>query len=197
LDGGDAEPKNHLTLKLDCPRAFKQTFGSVVARAAAQREMAGYVEGEYIALDREIEDKPFDDRAAIPFSLGLRHLEPGTFRQSEIHIALCPERSDTRLLRNLTEIGLATIYIPKPWGLSLIFTAQGTRRTIRDICSGLVRYLETAGGAARCSVKEERIAKWWVSGEDVRLPAVVHEIKDGGGSISIGSPKLDASEQGG
>jgi hypothetical protein len=38
-------------------------------------------------------------------------------------------------------------------------------------------YLEDVGGAVNCSLKEERVAAWWLSEPTLRLPPVVGEIE--------------------
>jgi hypothetical protein len=58
-----------------------------------------------------------------------------------------------------------------------VLTVQGVRDKILAILPPLIEYLEKAGGAVNCSVKEERIAKWWMSAPDVPLPPVVDLIQ--------------------
>jgi hypothetical protein len=177
LDGGEPEPKNHFTLKLDSPPDFRRAFDRVVTHATDLNGMLGYVEGEFIARDHDFSPKPFREDVPLPFMLELQQLAPGCFRESEIHIALCPERSDPRLLDNLKAMGFATIYIPKPWGISLIFTAQGTRPVMKFVSKAMFEYLEASGGIVQGSIKEERIAKWWMSSDEVKLPPVIHEVR--------------------
>ena len=46
-----------------------------------------------------------------------------------------------------------------------------------ELLPALMGYLERAGGAVECSVKEERIAAWWMSDPDLSLPPIVESVK--------------------
>jgi hypothetical protein len=70
-------------------------------------------------------------------------------------------------------MGFFAAYIPKSYGVAEIFTAQGSRSDVSQLLPGLVDFLNSVGGAVACSVKEERIAAWWVSDSSVRLPPVI------------------------
>jgi hypothetical protein len=74
------------------------------------------------------------------------------------------------------EIGLFAAYLPKSYGTAEIFTVQGSKEQIRSILSPLMEYLERAGGAVECSIKEERVADWWLSEPALHLPPVVSNI---------------------
>jgi hypothetical protein len=172
-DGGKTEPLNHLTLKTRNSEIFRRTFAKVVAYAQTHKAMAGYVEGEVISLDKNFAGSLHNPNVPIPFKLGMTPLPPKTFRESEFHLTLCPERSDPRLLRKLTEMGLLMIYMPKSWGIALVYTAQGKRDLIKSLALSLSDFLEKSGGAVMCSLKEERVAKWWASDEAIKFPPVV------------------------
>lgn len=176
-DGGPAEPVNHLTAKTDNTATFRRCFADVVAVAQLDGAMTGYIEGEVISLDKDLPTLAYHPGVPEPFKLVTSTLPPGAFRQSEIHIALCAERSDPRLLRALKEMGFLSVYMPKPWGLSIIFTAQGTLKIVRSVLEAIVGYLAAAGGAVQGSIKEELIAKWWVSPGKVSIPHVVETIR--------------------
>ena len=61
--------------------------------------------------------------------------------------------------------------------MAQIFTAQGTRSQIDQIRDPLYRYLQEAGGAVHCSMKEERTVRYWMSHESgIGLPQVIAEI---------------------
>lgn len=139
--------------------------------------MIGYIEGEIIALDCDFEQSPYDPNVSAPFKLVTSDLPPGTFRQSEVHITLCAERSDHRLLQALMNMGFLTVYMPKAWGIAIIFTAQGTRKLVRKVRDAIFTYLRAAGGSVQCSIKEELIAKWWVSPGAVSMPRIVETIE--------------------
>lgn len=175
-DGGPAEPVNHLTAKTDNTATFRRSFADVVAAAQLGGAMTGYIEGEVISLDKDLPTLAYHPGVPEPFKLVTSTLPPGVFRQSEIHIALCAERSDPRLLRALKEMGFLSVYMPKPWGLSIIFTAQGTRKIVRRVLVAIMDYLKVAGGAVQGSIKEELIGKWWASPGKVSIPQVVETI---------------------
>jgi hypothetical protein len=171
------EPPNHLTLKTTSSEVFKTVFDAVVAYASNRPAMHGYVEGEFIPLDREIALIPFNAGVRPPFRFTTSGLPPGTFRETEIHITLSRDQSDPRLLQVLEQMGFFAAFLPKPYGMAEIFTVQGTREKINILLQPLIEYLERAGGAAECSIKEERIARWWVSSLDVSMPPVVDTIE--------------------
>jgi hypothetical protein len=176
-DGAKAyEPPNHLTQKVTTSKEFRVLFDEVVSYAKTQNAMKGYIEGEFIALDKNIRECSFDASVQPPFRVQTTFLLPGTFRESEIHITLSRDRSDPHLLRSLMEIGLFAAYLPKSYGTAEIFTVQGSKEQIRNILPPLMEYLERAGGAVECSIKEERVADWWLSEPALYLPPVVSNI---------------------
>ena len=170
------EPAHHLTRKTTSSQEFKELFEQVSAYAKQGGAMRGYIEGEFVPVDKEIEERPFDETVPLPLRLKTGSLPPGRFRETEIHIALSRDSSDPRLLQNLMEMGFFGAYLPKSYGVAAIFTAQGSRQDIDQILPALERYLNNAGGAVACSIKEERIANWWVSDPDLRLPPVVQDV---------------------
>ncbi len=173
------EPANHLTQKTASSKDYKSLWEAVLAHAKTPGAMKGYIEGEFIALDEDIAEKPFDPAATPPFKIKTTFLPAGSFRESEIHIAMDRDRSDPRLLKQLMEMGLFAAYLPKSYGTAEIFTAQGTKRQIQTILPPLIDYLEKTGGSVRCSIKEERVADWWMSSPDLRLPPVIASIDTG------------------
>ena len=138
-------------------------------------EFVGYLEGEFIASDVDLPENPFVYKP-IDTSLQLTRLPQGEFRKSELHISMCKDRSDPRLLAELTESGLYGAWLPKSYGTAVIFTAQGSRQVIAELLDHYHRYLLDVGGAVACSLKEERIARWWVSSLDISLPPVVERV---------------------
>src|SRR5262249_54450161 len=156
-------PPDHLTYKTDSASEFRHLFASLKERAGTSIDFKGYLEGEFIAVDRDIENRPFDDSVAVPFTVHSEPLPPGTFREDEIHITLSRALSDRRLLDSLTAMGFFAAYLPKPAGIAQIFTVQGSRKHIKAILPSLTDYLQSAGGAVDCSIKEERVVDWWLS----------------------------------
>jgi hypothetical protein len=171
------EPPHHLTQKTADSKEFKELFDRIVEHARAPHAMKGYIEGEFVPLDKDLVPRPFDVSVPMPFKLQRTFLPAGAFRETEVHVTLDRDRSHPQLLRNLLEMGLFAAYLPKVYGTAAIFTAQGSRAHIDVLLPSLTAYLERAGGAVECSIKEERIAHWWMSEPDLPLPPVVESIE--------------------
>lgn len=171
------EPKFHLTYKTNSSVDFKRVFDEVVA-IAKQGIMRGYIEGEFLPLDEDIQETSFDPSVVPPvrrFCLG--RVPEGNFRGSEIHVVMDKDRSDPRLLEILAEMGMFCAYMKKPYGTAVIFTVGGTRSDIASVVEPLREYLDKAGGSVNGSIKEERIADYWLSSANLRLPPVVKTIE--------------------
>jgi hypothetical protein len=171
------EPPHHLTQKAANSKEFKALFDRIVEQAKAPRAMSGYIEGEFVPLDKDLAPRPFDASVLMPFKLQRAFLSAGAFRETEVHVTLDRDRSHPQLQRNLLEMGLYAAYLPKPYGTAAIFTAQGSRAKINAILPALTTYLEGAGGAVECSIKEERIADWWMSEPTMPLPPVIDSVQ--------------------
>jgi len=169
------EPDHHLTLKCEDGAEYRRRFAETVSFLSSSR-MRGYLEGEYVASDVDLEARPFQPSAKLDFRLALRRLPPGQFRSSEIHITMDRDRSDPRLIQILAEGGFFAAYLPKSYGTAVVLTAQGDRATIGELMPMVHRFLANAGGAVTCSVMEERVVGWWASDDSVELPPVVAAI---------------------
>src|SRR5436853_5850120 len=82
------EPPHHLTQKTSSSEEFKALFDKVVAYAGTHRSMHGYVEGECVALDKDIKSRPFNPSVKPPFKMTQTTLPAGSFRETEIHVTL-------------------------------------------------------------------------------------------------------------
>src|SRR6266404_7355604 len=98
-------PVNHLTLKPETSKDFRTVFDKLLTYVKTQDAMQGYIEGEFIAVQKHIEEKPFDSSVSVPFRLKRTSLAPGKFRESEVHITLNKDRSDPALIRSLIDMG--------------------------------------------------------------------------------------------
>jgi hypothetical protein len=171
------ETPKHLTYKTKDITAFRSTFDAIVAELeTAPHLLEGYVEGEYLPIDLDIEAMPFDPEVKIPCQWDLGVLAPGTFREDELHITLDKDRSDPRLIQDLRSMGFFSAYMEKPYGTAQILTVQGTRRTIKTLLASLIPYLKNAGGSVRCSIKEEQVIRWWASSNSVKFPPVAQSV---------------------
>jgi hypothetical protein len=169
------EPVFHLTRKIDNGRAFREAFIAMRSLAESNPDFDGYIEGEYIAADIRLPEKPFNAHIPIPFRASLTELTPRSFRQSEIHITMTRD-SDATLLERLREMGFFGAFLEKPWGSAIVLTMQGTRRMVAQIMPMVQSYLSRAGGASHASLMEERIAAWWTSRPEIRLPPIVSHL---------------------
>lgn len=168
----------HLTLKIQDGKQFKSIFNNILEYLEENpNSIEGYVEGEYIPLDIDIEEKSFNPEVKIPCEFNLKSLDSGTFREDEIHITLNRDKSDPRLINSLRSMGFFSAYMDKQSGPVEILTVQGTRKMIQEILPKILIYLKETGGAVGCSVKEEIIVRWWVSSPELRLPPIVNSIE--------------------
>lgn len=170
-------PELHYTVKPVTTIEFRKQFKGVLRTVNKFPEFVGFVEGEYIPTIHEVPERPFDPSIAIPFEVTTRWLAAGSFRESEIHVTMSHDDSDPRLREKLLKMGLLPAYYPKIWGMAQIFTVQGSRREMKRVLTPLLHFLECAGGSTRCRVKEERIARWWMSSQDLSLPPVIDSVK--------------------
>lgn len=177
LNDGSAQHEYHLTYKTRSAKLFNATtralFETIETEAPIHR---GYVECECMPFKRRLGFHPFRN-VPVPLRLYMRPPAPGAFRESEIHVTVSRDESDPRLLCALhDEIGMLSGFIPKIWGMAQIFTVQGTRGQIDGIRDPLWNYLQAAGGAARCCIKEERTTRYWMSHPaGIGLPYVIRE----------------------
>lgn len=164
----------HLTTKTETAKEFKAIFESIQSYLEQNPEaIEGYVEGEYIPLDIDIKEQPFNPEVEVPCRFELTDLDPGTFREDEIHVTLDRDKSDPRLIENLRSMGFFSAYMDKSFGTVEILTVQGSIKQIQQLLPQILHYLKDAGGSVKCSVKEERIVRWWVSSSNLSLPPVI------------------------
>jgi hypothetical protein len=171
-------PETHLTYKTTNPNQASQIFKDIHTYLNQNpNSMIGYVEHEYIPGKILIESRTFNPDVPLPFQLELGDLEIGAFREDEIHITVDRDNSDPRLLESLRQIRFFSALRQKDYGIAEIFTTQGSYQDIQKVLPMIVSYLNQAGGAATCVVKEERIIHSWVSSLDYKLPPVIKSIQ--------------------
>ena len=171
------EPNRHLTVKPKDRAEFNRIWASLSTNAAAHG-LIGYIEGEYISSDDTIKFIPYKE-AEVPFKIGRRHLSHDEkFRQTELHLVLDADESDPRLIQSLLESGLYGAYIPKKDHKAIVLTAQGYIKDVTPLIKSLRDYLAIAGGAKRCSLKEERALTYELFGiGSEQLPEVIKNIE--------------------
>lgn len=173
------EPQQHLTLKVKTRPEFDAAWERLES-AARGTDFVGYLEGEFIPLDDFIPYRPFDAELPVPFQVQRRRLSGGAhehFRQTEFHLTYKRDESDPRLTEKLLQAGLYGAYIPKRDGEFVVLTMQGHVKTIHPLLASVKGYLEQAGGAFRCTVKEERAIKHQLFGVTAaELPEIADEV---------------------
>jgi len=171
------EPPHHLTYKAGDSLQYRRAFDDVVKAAQASADsMNGYVEGEFVASDEDIPWKPFDPSVRVPWTIASGVIEPGRFRESELHITMARAGTSPDLVGALRGMGFFSAYLRKSFGSAEVFTVQGSREDIAAVAPSLRQFLHDAGGAANCSLMEERVAGWWTSSPDVVLPPIITRI---------------------
>jgi len=171
------EPVHHLTLQPSTSAEYKKAFRAVREYAVDHQDaLRGYIEGEFFAFDRDLENKTFDCSVRAPFKVKTGFLAPGKFRESEIHVTMSRDKSDPKLAAILMKMGFFTAYLSKPYGIGQVFTVQGSHAQIQSLLPVIYEFLRQVGGAAECSVKEERVVGWWISDLRVSLPPVIEQI---------------------
>lgn len=179
------ETPRHLTYKTQNGKTFNNLFNTLTDYLKHHpNAIKGYVEGEAIPLDLDIPETPFNSDIPIPYQFNLKPLSAGTFREDEIHITLDREKSDPRLIKSLRSMGFFSAYMDKLSAKVEILTIQGTRQQIQEILPKLIMYLQQAGGSVGCSIKEERIIRWWTSSLDIQLPPVIQSIINSSSSLA-------------
>lgn len=172
------ETPKHFTFKTKDINDFDFHFDAVKQHFLDNPgSIVGYLEGEYVPSDLDILPKQFDAMVPLPLQLELSNLEPGSFREDEIHITMDREKSNPQLLENLRDMGFFSAYMDKPQGNVEIFTAQGSKKNIRIILRQMKDYLNAAGGAIGGSIKEEIILKWWLSDPQVSIPPIASIVR--------------------
>jgi hypothetical protein len=174
--GSEYSPHVHVTRKYWDRASFDRDFDFILAEIDAGAELDGYVEGEYIALNRQFSYRPRGVGSAAPFKLVLGSLPEGSFRQTELHLTASQDKSDPEVLDMLFGMGFFCAYAPKDYGMAQVFTAQGSYGNIAQITPILIDLIEE-GGLAHVRLKEERIVRWWVSRPSITLPPVIEKIE--------------------
>ncbi|GEM_PF-1212508 len=159
---------------------FPDTSSFLYAKSAIG--FTGYIEGEYVKSDEVLGEHYSYTGLPVPFRitrrrlLGHGHCEP--FRQTELHLVIDKDESDPRLIKGLLDAGLYGAYVRKTDHTPLVLTAQGFVKDIEPLIEALRRYVNEAGGAVGCTLKEERALRFGLVGvmpED--LPEIVDRVE--------------------
>ncbi len=172
--GPQAYPCNHLSKKLATVNEFHRAFDDVAQLAVSG--VVGYIEGECVVRRSEVRPLIYAPSVPLPFSVGLKDLGPREFRETEIHISALASDVDDDVKSSLVTAGFFLAYKGNVDQRKLIFTIQGSVRTIRPVYVVLLQWLSTSGALGPCVIKEERIRRFWLSDPDVFRPPVVETI---------------------
>ena len=97
-------------------------FDKVAEYARRHHPMTGYIEGEFIALDVDLPDRPFDSSVPVAVHHCTRDNSARTFRESEIHVTMNRDTSDPRLRANMLKMGF--LRVPKSYGVAEVFRCR-------------------------------------------------------------------------
>jgi hypothetical protein len=167
---------NHLSKKLGHAREFEAVFNQIAGLAQSSNGLVGYIEGECVARRHELEAASLAGDCRPPFSVVLGELAPGHFRETEIHISTLAKDANSHTVRALVEAGFFLAHKGTSANTRLVFTIQGSVATIKPLYSVLADWLAASGALGPCTIKEERIRRYWLSSAEVFRPPVVRNV---------------------
>jgi len=171
-------PQQHFTRKLYSKREFENVWW-MLDNTATDSGFVGYLEGEYVITDERIPYKPYQE-LDVPFRVARRRLTGNTgdlFRQTEFHVAYLRAGSDPRLSERLLKAGLYGAYVPKHDGEYVVLSMQGSLKDVQPLGEKVKAFIAASGGAARCTIKEERAIRYKLVGTaSHELPEIAHEV---------------------
>lgn len=173
-------PKIHLTWKTRKSASYNSLWNRLVPFLESS-SFKGYLEGEHIPTDDLIPYREFNEGHPFPFKVSTRPLKADAgelFRETEFHLCMDQVNSSPQLIQTLLDSGMIPVEIDKgDRGQFIIFTCQGFQEDINCLMTQLKDYLIEAGGAARCTLKEERIRDYALFQIDqTDLPEIIDTI---------------------
>lgn len=168
------EPADHLTRVFQTSVELHTAFAAVTA-LLGEADFTGYVEAEVVptAMRWRMWEKAFDSKIPKPALLRTQELEPGQFRESEVHITFDADRSNQQAVTRLLDSGYFGALLQKQWGTCMVLSVQGTTAQIQALLPTLKKYLVASGGLIHAKIKVEQIVDYWLSSDDVRRPPVL------------------------
>lgn len=174
------EPTSHSTIKLESKLEFEEIWKKTIKLVEKDKDVVGYLEGEYIPTDRPIPFKEMSRFFPPPFTIKRRKIDPEKgegFRETEFHLVMDFDNSEHKVITALLEAGLYGALLQKLDHRAIILTCQGRRRLIKPLFSEIVKYLNDIGGVKRCTIKEEVALKHELFNmSENELPEVVDSI---------------------
>ncbi len=174
------EPTSHSTIKLGSKFEFKRVWNETIKLIEKEKDVVGYLEGEYIPTDQFIPFKEMGGFLPPSFSIKRRRINPEKgemFRETEFHLVMDFDNSEQKVITALLDAGLYGALLQKPDHRAIVLTCQGNRRLIKPLFKEIIRYLNDVGGVKRCTIKEEIALKHQLFNMSAsELPEVVDSI---------------------
>ncbi len=175
--GQQSSPKFIRTLKFNNTKKYKEELKEITDACKADQSFVGFVEGEVIVNRRASEEKEYDASVPIPFRIKAYREPGGRTKTADMHVGLCPIKSSPELMAQLLTMGFSLVLAPKSSGVLAIFSLQGEAKTIEQLFELTNNYIERAGGASKCTMKDERISWLWVSGDSAPSTRMIANIQ--------------------
>lgn len=175
--GQQSSPKLIRTLKFNDTKQYKAELKEITEACKADQRFVGFVEGEVIVSRRSIKEKNYIPSVPIPFQIKAYREPGGQSKTADMHIGLCPLKSNPELMAQLLTMGFSLVLAPKPGGTLAIFSLQGDAKVIGKLFEQTYQYIEKAGGVSNCTMKDERISWLWVSGESAPATRMIADVQ--------------------
>lgn len=174
------EPTMHSSIKIKTREEFNNCWKQLEEKFSQNPDIKGYLEGEFIPTDFVIPYKKLELFKEPCFKIERRTLLESrneTFRQTEFHLCLDNNNSDSRVVKALLDAGLYGALLKKPEYEMIVLTMQGDFRMINILKSEVRNYLKNVGGVVRATMKEEVALKNFRMNMTVaELPEIAHKI---------------------
>ncbi len=174
------EPTRHSSIKISDRMEFQKKWKALQTLMRSDKNVAGYIEGEYIPTDVPIAPKEVTQFKLPEFNIVRRRLSAALgekFRETELHVVMDFDKSDQRVITGLLDAGLYGALLNKQDHRAIILTAQGSNKIIKPLIQEIRSYLEHVGGVVHGSIKEERALLYELYNMEVEaLPEVVDKI---------------------
>lgn len=174
------EPRKHSSIKLPDKIEFQKKWQDLQVLMRTDKNLKGYIEGEYIPTDLEIPQKEVRQFELPQIRIVRRKLSTALgekFRETEVHVVMDFDNSDRRVITGLLDAGLYGALLNKKDHRAIVLTAQGSNRIITPLIQEIRWYLERVGGVINGSIKEEKALKYALYNMNVEeLPEVVDKV---------------------
>ncbi len=174
------EPTRHSSIKVSDKTEFQKKWQHLEALMRSDKNLKGYIEGEYIPFDDEIASKEVEQFELPPMKIVRRKLSAALgekFRETEHHVVMDFDKSDQRVITGLLDAGLYGALLDKKDHRAIVLTAQGSNKIIIPLIQEIRSYIERVGGVINGSIKEERALKYELFNMEVEeLPEIVDKV---------------------